>query len=353
MKIEIKNQHDTKSLAPLISVVIPVYEVEKYLNQCVDSVLCQDLNNIEVILVNDGSLDRSATICDEYARKDNRVKVIHQKNRGLSNARNTGIRAATGNYLMFLDSDDWWNEKVSLAEIVQFVYENSDIGLFIYDSIDYYESDGSHLKRRCPAPKYGKKHTTIEAYEYLSSIGDLREAAFNKIIRRNTVLNNELFFKEGIVNEDIDWMYRLLRIVKSISFLQHDLVYYRLGRIGSISNSIKPKNLFDMLSIIGESVEYYKNDLKNVEIKVFELDNCVKLWFTVLGLSNQLDKKERKTIIIELKALSFITNHAISRRTKIVKKIYKIIGFDLTSIVLSVYNSKFRMITNRHTYTDE
>lgn len=353
MELKFKNQDNTKSMTPLISLVIPIYNVEKYLNQCIDSVLNQDLIDIEIILVDDGSTDDSSMICDEYAQKDNRVKVIHQKNRGLSNARNTGITAATGYYLMFLDSDDWWNEKVSVFEIFKFVNKNPDVDLFIYDSIDYNEIDGSHLKRKCKAPIYKKKYSTIEAYEYFSRISNIREAAFNKIIKRSTILKNKLFFKEGIVNEDIDWMYRILRIVKSISFLQYDLIYYRMGRIGSISNSIKPKNLFDMISIIRESLEYYENEFKNDEIKAFELDNSLKLWFTVLGLHNQLEKKEKKEITKELKVLSSITNHAISRRTKTVTKLYKNIGFFLTSIILSLYNSKFRIIANKKTITDE
>lgn len=353
MKTKIRNRYSTKSLVPLISIVIPIYNVEKYLHQCIDSVINQDLTDIEIILVNDGSIDGSPRICDQYAQKDDRVKVIHQKNGGLSNARNTGVRAATGNYLMFLDSDDWWNEKVSISEMFQFVCKNSDIDLFIYNSIDFNESDGTYLKRRCIPPTYEKKYTTVEAYRYFSKIGNLREAAFNKIIKRKTVLNNRLFFKDGIVNEDIDWMYRILRTVKSIGFLQHELICYRLGRFGSISNSIKPKNLYDMISIIRDSKEYYENNSKNEEIKEFELNNTLKLWFTVLGLHNQLDKKERKNITSELKALSSITKYAVSIRTKIVYKLYKIVGFHITSIILSVYNSKFRIIANKKNHTYE
>ena len=148
-------------------------------------------------------------------------------------------------------------------------------------------------------------------------------------------------------------MYRLLRIVSTISFFDQDLVIYRLGRAGSISNSIKPKNLFDMLSIIRESLEYEEDILKNNDIRAYELDNSVKLWFTVLGLCQQLSKRDRKEIIKELKLLSSIVDHALSRRTKIVKALYKVIGFDLTSNILSLYNLKFRMMTNRQTYKNE
>lgn len=92
---------------PLISVIIPVYKVEKYLNRCVDSVLNQTFRDLEVILVDDGSPDRCPQICDAYAKKDNRVRVIHKENGGLSDARNSGIDIATGQFLAFVDSDDW------------------------------------------------------------------------------------------------------------------------------------------------------------------------------------------------------------------------------------------------------
>ena len=94
---------------PLISLIIPVYNVEKYLKNCVDSVIKQNYEDMEIILVDDGSKDNSPRICDEYSEKYDFINVIHQKNGGASVARNTGIDAATGKYLMFIDSDDWWN----------------------------------------------------------------------------------------------------------------------------------------------------------------------------------------------------------------------------------------------------
>ena len=95
----------------LISIIVPVYNVEQYLSRCVDSLVNQTYHNIEIILVDDGSPDRSGEICDEYAKKDKRVKVIHQSNGGLSDARNTALDIAKGDYLMFVDSDDWIEKK--------------------------------------------------------------------------------------------------------------------------------------------------------------------------------------------------------------------------------------------------
>ena len=108
----------------LVSVVVPVYKVEKYINKCIDSIINQTYKNLEIILVDDGSPDRCPQICDEYAKKDNRIKVIHKKNSGLGAARNTGIDAAKGEYIGFVDSDDWimpnmYEEMVNCCENYQ------------------------------------------------------------------------------------------------------------------------------------------------------------------------------------------------------------------------------------------
>ena len=98
------------------SVIIPIYKVEQYLRQCVDSVLAQTYTDVEIILVDDGSPDSCPAICDEYAKKDSRIKVIHKPNGGLSDARNAGLDMAQGEYVLFLDSDDWWDDKDALRK---------------------------------------------------------------------------------------------------------------------------------------------------------------------------------------------------------------------------------------------
>ncbi|MGN0502455.1 MAG: glycosyltransferase family 2 protein, partial [Ruminococcus sp.] len=122
---------------PKFSVIIPVYNVQKYLDECVDSVLNQTYSNFEIILVDDGSTDRSPRICDCYAKKDDRIKVIHKENGGLSSARNCGIRAMTGDYVLFLDSDDFWDNKKALDSLSKIIYEESaDVVCYGYKEFD-------------------------------------------------------------------------------------------------------------------------------------------------------------------------------------------------------------------------
>ena len=107
---------------PLLSVIIPIYNVEKYLHQCVDSVLHQNLNDLEIVLVNDGSPDNCPQICNEYAEKYPFIKALHKENGGLSDARNEGLKDASGDYVIFLDSDDWWNPNVSVTDMLSYVF---------------------------------------------------------------------------------------------------------------------------------------------------------------------------------------------------------------------------------------
>ena len=106
-------------MQPLISVIVPIYKVEQYLSECVDSILQQSYENLEVILVDDGSPDSCPEICDRYAVTDNRIKVIHKPNGGLSDARNTGLKAATGEYILFIDSDDYWIDKNAIKKLIE------------------------------------------------------------------------------------------------------------------------------------------------------------------------------------------------------------------------------------------
>ena len=123
-----------------ISFVVPVYKVEKYLDECVESILTQTYKNFEIILVDDGSPDSCPAMCDAWAVKDNRVKVLHKINGGLSDARNAGVRIATGDYVIFVDSDDFWINKDCLQKLMEVVKNNCDCD-FINFNCSYYYTD--------------------------------------------------------------------------------------------------------------------------------------------------------------------------------------------------------------------
>ena len=123
------------------SVIVPVYGVEKYIDQCVQSLLIQTYKNYELILVDDGSPDNCGQICDQYAEKDNRIRVVHKKNGGLSSARNAGLDIAKGEYVIFLDSDDFWDDAEALSGINRNLSE-SKADVLIFPAKRYYEESG-------------------------------------------------------------------------------------------------------------------------------------------------------------------------------------------------------------------
>ena len=130
---------------PEISIIVPVYNVEKYLPRCVDSILNQTFTNFELILVNDGSTDRSGIICDQYKKRDNRIKVIHKTNEGVSKARNIGISEAKGRYIEFIDSDDWIERSLLEDTLKQIRIDNSDI---IFFGLLYEDEDDNLIKEK-------------------------------------------------------------------------------------------------------------------------------------------------------------------------------------------------------------
>ena len=318
-----------------LSVIIPVYGVEKYLEQCVESILNTQYTDMEIILVDDGSPDKCPAICDDFAERDARVKVIHKDNGGLSSARNAGIKEAKAGYLIFVDSDDWWNENVDFEKVMEYVDHFKNVDMFLFSSLDYIEGKGFFKRKE----HYNlNKINTSSIADYCESLlknGNFEVAAYTKILKTNFVKNNELYFYEGMVCEDSEWMLRVLRAIKNVKIIEVDLYVYRSGRPGSIVNTIKLKNIQDMLFIIKETSDFYRT--REDPVKEYELDYCSYLWFCALANSPKCTKLERRFLKNELKSTAPICKYANSSKTKMAYRVYKVLGYTLTCWILSRY----------------
>lgn len=220
---------------PDISVIVPVYEVEPYLPTCLDSLIAQTKKEIEILVVDDGSPDNCGRICDEYAAKDSRIRVIHQENRGLSAARNIALDIAAGDYVMFADSDDWVLPTFCETAYRLITEHDADIVIFAYERWRDSRSVPIHL----PDEAEGLK-TQREACALLyTEIGDY---SWNKICRRS--LFDSIRFPEGRLYEDVGTTYRLVFLAKRIWYAPEVLYYYR-DRPGSIVNSPSAKSRID------------------------------------------------------------------------------------------------------------
>lgn len=216
----------------LLSIIIPVYNVEKYLNRCMESLLKEDLTECEIILVDDGSTDSSQSICDQYGDRTN-VKVIHKTNGGLSDARNIGIKNTSGEYLFFLDSDDFIEE--GAIQRIKFHLTCSHCDVLVFKSKLYYE-DGSiedELDYTLKAGVYTSQEYMVMLRENPNSV--LFCAPYH-ICKRKLVERLNLEFKIGILHEDELWTPQLLLGAKNIHYID-EFCYFHFVRKGSIMNS--------------------------------------------------------------------------------------------------------------------
>lgn len=206
----------------LISIIVPIYKVEKFLRKCVDSIIAQTYKNIEIILVDDGSPDKCPEICDEYAKKDSRIRVIHQKNAGLSAARNSGIRVANGEYIGFIDGDDYEEPDMYEKMFVKISENHADLCICNYRYVDEDGNDfpinwKSPLKNECCTPTEAQRKLCEDGYWYYVT-------AVNKLY------HNRLFkahgFKDGILHEDEFIIHHIFDSCRKIVTISDELYNY-------------------------------------------------------------------------------------------------------------------------------
>lgn len=225
-----------------LSIIIPVYNVRDYLPQCMESVLRQIGDDQEIILVDDGSTDTCPQICDQYVAEHDCVRVVHQRNQGLSSARNMGMRHANGEYLLFLDSDDiLLPEAINRIEVALDQCVNADAIMFSYAELDV---DGKVGQTKGLIPQLRNGLYTAESEELHHIVRDCLELwpAWKTVICKEMVTRERMKFVDGKIHEDVDWTSRILLFCNNIGFCQTPIIGYRVVRDGAITQSIKYKN---------------------------------------------------------------------------------------------------------------
>ena len=219
-----------------ISVIVPVYKVEAYLERCVNSLVQQTYKNLEIILVDDGSPDNSGKICDRLAEQDSRIQVIHKVNGGLSDARNVGIEAATGDYIAFIDSDDWYDP--TMLEMLYGLAEehNAEIAECSYRSI----YDG-RVQAETSCSGAVMEFTPAQAIESNLDWKFCKPVAWNKLYRADIV--GDIRYPVGKLHEDEFTTHLFYLAAKKIVYVDIAMVNYERRNVGSITASFKPKNL--------------------------------------------------------------------------------------------------------------
>lgn len=246
---------------PLISIVVPVYNVEAYLHKCVDSILAQTYRNIEVILINDGSPDKSPEVCDNYAKEDSRVIVIHQKNGGLSDARNTGIEVASGSWISFIDSDDWVERDFIERLLNLAIRHKADIGICGYRKV----LEGGVVEATTIKPK--PQATVMNNLDALRDLLTRQRyggvMTWNKLYRACIFTDNNIRFPKGRVHEDNFTTYKTFYYANKVAYMDEPLYNY-LQRGDSIMGepfSLKRLDILDAVSEADQFVRSRKLDL--------------------------------------------------------------------------------------------
>lgn len=313
-----------------ISIIVPIYNVEKYLEQCIESILSQTYKTLEIILVDDGTKDSSGIICDEYAKKDSRIKVVHQKNMGLSGARNTGLKIATGEYISFIDSDDFVDNSTFEDMIFSLKKDNSDIvecGTIFCNEIGGYINENTINDVRVYKDK--------EQIKELLTTGSITTTSWGKLYKRKLFKNFE--FPLGKYHEDTFTTYKLLHFSKKTTVLNKGFYHYRQVNGSIMNSSFKLKHLDSIEATLERSKfieknypEYKKYDYANI------VYSCCKVYERIL-LSDFYDKK----IIKNLQNLirKYLIYFLIYSKSKKSTKLFSVVCFVNMGLCKKIYDN--------------
>ena len=313
----------------LISVVIPVYNVEQYLPKCIESIMNQTYKNLEIILVNDGSTDGSQKICEEYKSIDNRIKIINKENGGLSDARNVGIDNSSGNYITFIDSDD---------------YIDDDYVYTLYKSLISYNADMSIASHKIIYPKRIIDKATDEKFcanskkvlEKILYDEGIDLSAWGKLYKKS--LFNNIKFPKGRLFEDSATTYRLIDESKKIA-VNSKSVYNYVIRKNSISNEMFSEKKMDLITSTMEMTEFIKKKYPELE------KGCERrLMYAYLSTLTQLAKTKETNSSMQAKLMNYIKkNKGRVLKDKQIKKrdrigiISTMLGFKFYKYMWKIY----------------
>lgn len=323
-----------------ISIIIPVYNTEKYLERCVNSIIKQIEKECEIILVNDGSTDKSGILCDKLAiAYPEYISVIHKENGGLSSARNCGIKKAKGKYILLVDSDDYLTKdlfKILIKEI-EIDADIYEIGYKIYKNNKEMATIYPYISENNDSQNYLINALKKQNYEWY---------AWKCLIKKSLYEKNNLFYPLNKKYEDVFLIPRLYSKAKNIKGIKIIGYNYFLGRPGAITAEINYKTEIDKLYAISENIKYFKNsnskELRNLLCNSFSKMYCSSL-ICLYFIEN---KKERQYLYEELKRQKWVINFILDGPQKIIKKLLQVFGIKITGKLLYI-RGRFKIVKNK------
>ena len=321
-----------------LSIIIPVYNVEQYLQSCVQSVITQTYQDLQVILVNDGSTDSSGALCDQLAKQDKRIQVLHKKNGGLSDARNAGLKVATGDYVAFLDSDDVYLLNDGLKLLMALAQaEQPDVLLF--QAVDVYPNHQS--VRKAYDEDYMAIHSGTEVFAQLVRTQSFNMSACFQLIRRELLEQHQIYFEKGLLSEDVDWSLRLWQYVSKVRAINLPLYGYQ-HREGSISTTYTIRNLRSYERIFAKFVQLYNDRVVDAHTELYwktVMGYLAQMYTSCLYAYGQIARKDKLEAYAILKRYATLLEHSISIKSDRVIKYKRVIGLRMTVWLFAVYGN--------------
>lgn len=326
-----------------ISIIVPVYNVEKYILRCLESIISQTYKNIEIIVVNDGSTDKSLEYINFFSRRDKRIIILDKKNGGLSDARNRGMKIATGDYYMFIDSDDYI--AVNFCEKLLNVLLDKKADMSSCRILDFNLEEEIlkfSFKEQRILKKLERKEALVKYFRQEKSVY-IYHGVCMKLYKKE--LFNELIFPVGKLHEDLYITYKLLDRSNSVAYINEPLYYY-YQRTDSISRAKKIKNIKDELGAINEYIDYFESDKEIMpDLLIFLLNNYARLYIELNTIiSNEKEKMEiEKEIKEKIKKISInkiIYKNDIHLKLKIKYILIKISLYGYKKVVTLIKEKK-------------
>lgn len=321
----------------LISVIVPIYNVEKYLDRCVDSIINQTYKNLEIILVDDGSPDNCPQMCDDYAKKDSRIKVVHKENGGLSDARNVGMKIATGEYVSFIDSDDYVSLDFYETLLETIVDNDSDIvecGVVKFYENEKFDKYNDDLKVT--------NYDTVDALDGLINENPFKQHVWNKLYKSNIAL--DIPYAVGKLNEDEFWTYQIFGKAKKVTRINKTMYYYFQRGSSIMGNGYNIKRLDALEGKMNRQAYIEKNfPTLATKAKVDLYGSCMFAYQSVLKFMSGNDKKKAGKIIKDYKNRCKLTNDEINNVDDSSRKYYKLakLNFYLCCKMKAIFNIGF------------
>lgn len=318
-----------------LSIIIPAYNVSAYIERCIESVLSQNTEKVEILLIDDGSTDNTGQICDRYQRKYNsKIQVFHKQNEGLSEARNDGIRKANGEYVLFLDGDDFLVQN-ALKNILNKIEQRPQADVIIGRYVNYFLDSGKY--QQCDYQLDEKVIEKAKHEDLLLAL--LCNKSYNwyavlNIVRKDYIVRNKLFFKKGVHFEDSIWTPIVIVKAERAYYLNEPFYVYVRNRTNAITSLTNEKTFKDKISVCRFTLEFSQKYISLEKNRKIFIGNSNQIYVSLLADIWKLDKKKRKGYWKELKNYRKTLIYSGRRYQKYLYCIWNIIGVYGVSIVL-------------------